>query len=112
MVAQAMFQCALKPRCEVLVGNSGRMVGSMHDVAPRLVEPMMARQIDVGHFQNESAPPTSGTLFEPMTAGDAVSDGWHGQEKTNGRRVATVVAGVVAPVAIAGAWFWPRRHND
>src|SRR5579883_1490262 len=76
MVAQTMLQCAVKPQREVFVGNAGRMIGSLHSIAPTLVEPMMARQIEVGHLKDEPGPSTSGNLFEPMTAGDAVSDGW------------------------------------
>jgi NAD(P)-dependent dehydrogenase (short-subunit alcohol dehydrogenase family) len=111
-VAQTMFQCAVRPQREVFVGNAGRMIGSLHGVAPALVEPMMARQIDTGHFKPEPSPDTQGNLFEPMQAGSDVSDGWKGQEKTNGRRVATLLVGAIAPAVIASVWLWTRRHNQ
>jgi len=112
-VAKTMYSCAIRPQREVFVGNAGRMIGSLHGVAPALTEPMMARQIDTGHFKPESAPNTRGNLFDPMQSGDDVTDGWKGQEKTNTRRIATIVAGTLVPAtAAAGFWLWMRQHND
>jgi NAD(P)-dependent dehydrogenase (short-subunit alcohol dehydrogenase family) len=112
MVAHTMYRCVIKPQREVFVGSAGRMIGSLHGVAPALTEPMLARQINVGHFKPESAPVTRGNLFDPMQAGDNVTDGWKGQEKTNSRRTATLVASALVPTVLAGFWFWVRQHND
>ncbi len=108
-VAHTMYSCAIRPQREVFVGNAGRMIGSLHGIAPALVEPMLARQIDTGHFKPESAPITRGNLFDPMQSGDNTTDGWKGQEKTNSRRIATIAAGTLLP--LVGIWFWVRQRN-
>ncbi len=111
-VAHAMYSCVIRPQREVFVGNAGRMIGSLHGVAPALTEPMLAQQIDMGHFKPTSAPITRGNLFDPMQSGDTVTDGWKGQEKANNRRIATIIAGALVPTALASFWFWVHQHND
>ncbi len=111
-VAHTMFSCAIRPQREVFVGSAGRMIGSLHGIAPALSEPLITRMIDTGHFKPEAAPITRGNLFDPMQSGDDVTDGWKGQEKTNGRRIATIVASTLIPTALAGFWLWTRQHND
>ena len=111
-VAHTMFSCAIRPQREVFVGSAGRMIGSLHGIAPALTEPMLAHQINTGHFKPQSAPITRGNLFDPMQSGDAVTDGWKGQEKTNGRRMATIIASTLIPTALAGFWFWMHQRND
>lgn len=106
-----MLSCALKPQREVFVGNMGRMMGTFHAIFPAVAEPIMAQQIDKGHFKQESAPPTSGNVFEPMQPGKNITDDWQEAEKTSiGRRI-PILAGSLIPLLLLGSWFWVRHQN-
>ncbi len=109
-VAKTMLACAIRPQREVFVGNAGRMIGSLHTVAPALAEPIVAQQIDKGHFKPEFTPPSRGNLFEPMEQGRDISDGWKGEEKTNGRRTA-LIGSALAPLLLVGIWLWGRQKH-
>ncbi|GHO99733.1 short-chain dehydrogenase [Reticulibacter mediterranei] len=56
-----------KPQREVFVGTAGRMLATMHAIAPGAAEQTYAHQVERGHLSTEqSAPPTEGNLFTPM----------------------------------------------
>lgn len=111
-VAKTMVNCAIKPQREVFVGNVGRFLGTFHSVFPALGESVVARQINVAHFEPESALSTPGSVFEPMEEGRGVTDGWKGEERAKTRRTATIATGAVVPALLAGAWFWTHRRSE
>ncbi|WP_119462038.1 SDR family oxidoreductase [Rhodospirillaceae bacterium SYSU D60014] len=76
MVADVIIDLAQHPRREAFAGLSGRIAALGHGVAPALVEPMMARQVERKHFQPLPAAPTRGNLFEPMGEGADARGGW------------------------------------
>jgi short-subunit dehydrogenase len=101
-VAKTILRCAKRPKREVFVGNSGRMLSSQFTMAPGLTERMVATMVDKQHLQDTPAPPNPGNVLEPMQKGTGVSGGWGGQKKTRMRRVALVAAaGLTAAVASA-----------
>jgi short-subunit dehydrogenase len=106
-VAQTMVRCAKRPKREVVVGNAGRMLALQHTLSLGLYERSAARVIDRDHFQDLSAPPNPGSLFEPMQEGTDVSGGWKTDGGTSMRRTALVGAAVAVPALLV--WRRLRR---
>lgn len=77
-VAKAIVECARKPRREVFVGNSGRMLNLQQTLAPGRTERMVANMVDRKHlYKNKPQEHAPGNLFEPMDEGTGVSGGWN-----------------------------------
>ena len=99
-VARAIVNCSRFPRREVFVGNMARATAQQHKVMPGTTERMAAamakRQLFYG---DRPAPPTAGSLYEPLGDDDGVHGRWHGRRRTAVRRLATaglLAAGVMA----------------
>ena len=105
-VARAIVRCAERPRKEVMVGNSGRMLSLTHTLAPGMAERMIARQVEKDHFQDAPAPPTAGNVFAPMPEWTGVSGGWKSDGATPMRRAAVTGLATLAPALLG--WFWLR----
>ncbi len=98
-VARAIVRRARRPRREVFVGNSARVIVQQHKVAPGTTERVMASMTDHQHLDRKrEEPPHTGILFEPPDGDEPVRGGWHGGRKTAVRRLATaaVVGGALA----------------
>ncbi len=108
-VAKTLVKLAVKPQRETYVGNSARMIGFVHNVAPGLAEVMMAKQIDTGHFKPESSPKTDGAVAAPMQTGTDISDGWQGGPQSIARTLATV--GVATGATALLTWAWLRNRG-
>ena len=99
-VARTMVNCARWPRREVFVGNMARLTHQQSKVMPGLTERAMMLMTDRQHlYRTRPAPPTSGAVFEPMTAGTESEGGWNGRRKTRNRRLAG--AGVATLLGLA-----------
>ena len=109
-VAKTVVKLALKPKRETYVGNAGRMIGFMHNVAPGLAEVMMAKQIDTTHFKPESSPVTDGAVSAPMKTGTDINGGWQGGPQSIARTVATASIATAATALLT--WAWLRNRND
>jgi short-subunit dehydrogenase len=107
-VAQTILRCAKRPKREVFVGNSARMLSSQFTMTPGLTERMVATMVDTQHLGDEPVPPTPGNVLEPMQEGTGVSGGWEGQKKTRGRRV---VAVGLATAAASAPLIWARLRD-
>ena len=101
-IARAIVRCAERPRPEVVVGNSVRMLRLAHALFPTLTEFSVARGIEDGILGSGPNTPTPGNLFDPQP-------GWTGEDAglnaetarrakdgagTGGRRLAAAAAGV------------------
>ncbi len=75
-VADAIVDLVRRPQREVFVGNAARALSLVSNLAPGLVEQLMARQVDRQHLSDRPAPHTDGNLFAPMEQSDAVHGGW------------------------------------
>jgi short-subunit dehydrogenase len=106
-VAQAMVRCAEKPRRELPVSVAGKGIVFSAQLAPALAERLMGFLVKRDLFQDRSAPPTSGSLFEPMAEGTSVSGGW--------RQSGELPLGGLAALAAAGsglvALVWLRSQS-
>jgi short-subunit dehydrogenase len=112
-VAQAIVSCAEHPRREVIVGHAGRMLDLMHMFSKPLYERFSARSVETDHFQDLSAPPTNGNLFEPIPQYSGISGGWRSRPRrprrhpVNAPGAAIGMAAVAVPAALA--WIWSQR---
>jgi NAD(P)-dependent dehydrogenase (short-subunit alcohol dehydrogenase family) len=106
-VARTMVRCARRPKREVVVGSAGRMLALQHTLSLGLYERMAARLIDRDHFQDRPAPPTAGSLFEPMQEGTGVSGGWKADGGTSMRRAALIGAALTVPALLV----WRRLRS-
>ena len=73
-VAEAIVRCARRPRREVVL--RGRAGLALRAVAPGPFERAFARKVDRDHFQDRSAPPTSGNVLAPVPFGTRTDGGW------------------------------------
>ncbi|MEA2621686.1 MAG: hypothetical protein QOH61_596 [Chloroflexota bacterium] len=76
LAADAIVECALRPRAEVYVGGIGRLAAIYRWFAPAAYEASTARQVEAMHFRDGSAPATTGNLFAPMPESNTVEGGW------------------------------------
>ena len=74
-VAAVIVSCARRPRRQVVVGWTARLIVVAHHVLPRFTEWVTARAAAAMLVRSEPAPPTSGDLFEPSGNGQ-VHGGW------------------------------------
>ena len=117
-IARVVVRCAERPRPEVVVGNSVRMLRLAHALAPRIVERAVTRTIERGFLHQEPEEPSPGNLHEPSSQW-AGTDGGFNQEA--GRRTALKVrraAAAGASVLGPGILTWlllregrARRRN-
>jgi hypothetical protein len=75
-VAATIVRCARRPRREVVVGVSGRLMILLHDLALPLFERVMARTVEREHFLQRPAPPSPGNIYEPLPDWSGVTGGW------------------------------------
>ncbi len=113
LVAKLMVSLVEHPRRETFVGSAARIMGFSHYYAPSLAEPMVARQIDMMHFEPEAAPDTPGAALEPMDSGTGTSDGWGGAKKMATRLIVGTSVGVGAALATSAliAWTWFKSRT-
>ncbi len=75
-VVNAMIRSSLRPRKELPVGWKARGTWISHHIFPHLTERLSANIAHKAQIKNAPpAPPTSGSLFEPVVKGRGVDDG-------------------------------------
>jgi short-subunit dehydrogenase len=114
LVAATIVRMAEKPRREAIVGNSARMLGKLHTIAPGLAERLMARMVDRNHLQDHPAPPQPGNVKTPMAEWTGVSGNWRDEPPDTGRtgsKLALLFAIAALPTAYL-LWQRHARHNQ
>jgi short-subunit dehydrogenase len=112
-VAEAIVGCIERPRAEVFVGGSARMIDAARALlGPTGYDPLSKGMTEEEHFQEETQRPTAGSLFKPRRDGLRVRGGWGAGEA--GPTGATPGVGL-AVLGIAGAaaalWYLSRRGD-
>jgi NAD(P)-dependent dehydrogenase (short-subunit alcohol dehydrogenase family) len=103
-VAKAIVSCARSPRPEVFVGGAARTMNLQAQLAPRVAERILARQVDSDHFDKEVyAERSAGNLYQPAGDRADVSGGWGGKRSLNLRRLALLGIGTAGV-----AWMLKR----
>lgn len=119
-VAQAIVGAARSPRREIVIGTFSHVLGWGQNLSPRTLERVMARQVEVDHFQDLPATSSSGNVFAPMPAINAVHGGWRRstpRRQTRSRATTgAAVAGAAALVALPLGYYawqqWQRRESS
>lgn len=109
-IAAAIVSCIKRPRAELLIGLTPRMVVGLHTLAPRLLERVMATNAELLHFTRQKQDATRGNLYAPVADGEGVSGGWRETPAAwlkRGLKVAAV--GGVASMLVRG--LTPRRRG-
>lgn len=75
-IAEAILACAERPRREVAVGATPKLQRFLHALFPALYERTSKPYGDEMLFLDAPAPPTPGSVLEPMAAGTTVHGGW------------------------------------
>ena len=103
IVSDQILRVLKRPTAEVYAGNAGRFLGGLRRIAPRTVERFTARQVEKDHFQDRSAPPSTGNLFRPLPNLARVDGGWNGKSRLLRRplpRLALTGALLAIPTAL------------
>ncbi len=111
-IAKAIVKAATKPENNVVVGAGAKELIQQHRVAPGATEEQMAVQVDTTHLsRKETAPDTSGNLYESNTDDEyTIHGGWAGKRKTRTRQV--LAAGLVLGAVGVGAVTVQRITMD
>jgi len=102
-VARAVVSLAERPRKEVIVGGSGRMLAVQQRLSLRLGEWGSAVYIEADTFADGSAPPTDGNLYAPVRGRETVGDGWRSNV------VLRSAPALLAAALPAAGLIWLRR---
>ena len=118
-VVDVIYELALDPEDEVIVGASGKIADLGERFMPRLTERQMGKRTHKAQMkQNKSAPDKSGSVFEPEESGTGIYGGWttesderqtqsQSEEKHNGK-LGTVL-GFVVPIGMGAAYLALQR---
>ncbi len=114
-VVDIIYELALDPEDEVIVGASGRIADLGERFMPRLTEKQMAKRTHKAQMkQSRSAPDKSGSVFEPEESGTGVYGGWtteseasKSEAKHNGK-LGTVL-GFAVPIGMGAAYLALQR---
>ena len=107
-VARAIVNCLEAPQSEVFVGLASRPLALLQTLNPARHERHMGREVGGNHFEDRSAPPTAGNLFDPMPEWAGVDGGWKRAKRARRNRIARNLlgaVGVTVPVAGLGRRF-------
>jgi short-subunit dehydrogenase len=93
-VARVIVRQLRRPRREVVAGGAlAHAFALQHVLTPRLAERMLAVDVDRSLRRDEPTPATSGSLYAPGAAPDAVHGGWDGARRQRRRTLTAGLAG-------------------
>jgi|SRR5947209_3743461 len=76
-VIDAIYEAAINPVDELIVGRRGKVGRAVRRIAPKLMEQQMAGSSHKTYMEQEdTAPETSGNLFDEVDFGSDVRGGW------------------------------------
>ena len=112
-VIDAILEVALNPKDkdEVIVGRRGKVGKALRKIAPKVMERQMAKRSHNSHEQQtESAPESSGNVFEPLSSGAGVRGGW--RKGSVFGTILTTALGVSAGLGVAAALIARLRNAE
>jgi hypothetical protein len=109
-VVDTIFEVALHPEDEVIVGPSGKISSVAQRIAPAVMEKAMGwRAHKAQTDQTESARDKSGSVFKPESGGRGVYGGW--LEKKRSGKLARVL-GFAVPIGMGAAYLALQRARS
>ena len=109
-VARALVSLVQRPRRELTVGTAGKAGLAIHAVAPGLVERIFPGHVEKTHFQERSAAPSAGNLFEPLHEYESVGGGWRVERPARSRTRLFAVVAATLTLAAGLLLVNARRH--
>lgn len=103
--AGSIVSAARRPRGEVVVGPTGRVMLMKHRLFPGVMERVMGAYVARTHLSRRRVPPTTGNLYGDPGVPATVGGGFHGRRRTARRQAATAV---LAAAGVAGLLRRPR----
>jgi NAD(P)-dependent dehydrogenase (short-subunit alcohol dehydrogenase family) len=109
-VAESIVSLAERPRRQMFVGNSARILNLQYLLAPGLTERILALMVDRLHFyQDKAAEPNPGNLWEPMPQHTEARGGWQSGSAERMRSVATGGMAALIPALLTWRWYQQRQ---
>jgi short-subunit dehydrogenase len=110
-VVDVIYEVALDPEDEVIVGPSGKVGDLAARLVPGLTERQMGKTAHKAQMkQKKSAPEKSGSVFKPMRSGTELYGGWADKKSSGGSKLATVL-GVAVPIGMGAVYFALQRKR-
>lgn len=110
-VVDVIYEMALDPEDEVIVGPSGKVGDVAERIAPRLTQRMMGKRAHKAQMkQKRFASDKSGSVFKPMRSGTDVYGGWSEKRSGGGGKLATVL-GMAVPIGMGAVYFALQRKR-
>ena len=101
-VIDTIYEVALHPKDEVIVGRRGKVGRAVRRIAPRVMEQQMAARSHKAYMEGEgTAPETSGNLFDEVDFGNDVRGGWRKGAAAGTIVKTAMVLGIPALIAFA-----------
>ena len=108
-VVDVIFELALDPEDEVVVGPSGKVTGVAERAAPRLTEKLMGWRAHKAQMkQKKRAPEKSRSVFEPGEHSTGVYGGRLDEEHEGGGKLGKIL-GFVVPIGMGAAYLALQR---
>ena len=111
-VVKAILKLTKHPQKEVFVGKRNLQIRLNSSLTPRLFDKIYPKAMEKIEFEEETAPKTSGNLFDPLPQQASISGGWLKKEKkgkrTTIKKVATKTALVVGLLFSVG-WLLSQK---
>ena len=108
-VVDAIYEVALDPEDEVIVGASGKVGSLGQRVAPKLTEKMMGWRTHKSQMkQKDSAREHSGSLFKPMKSGTGL---YSEEEEKSGGKLPTIL-GLALPIGVGVVYLALQRARS
>ncbi|MEO6235867.1 MAG: SDR family oxidoreductase [Vicinamibacterales bacterium] len=104
VVAEAILRCAERPVRDIIVGGAGRLQVAMGNLAPRLTDKLMGRQMWDQQKTNDRSQPREGNLDRPQRDGrtTGVQQSYTMKSSLYTRAALSPVAAHLLPLAAAG----------
>jgi short-subunit dehydrogenase len=99
-VTDAILDCILDPKAEVMVGGSVKQAHLLRKVSSSLSERLIAKKVEKKHFLDKPGAVSKGNVFEPMPEYNTVSGGWLETDHKGKKIIAAA-----ATLLLAGAGF-------
>ncbi len=109
-VVDVIYELALAPEDEVVVGPSGKVASAAQRLAPSLTEKLMGWRAHKSQMkQKKTAADKSGSVFQAEGSGTGVNGGWleKKEEKSNGK-LGTIL-GFAVPIGMGAAYLALQR---
>jgi short-subunit dehydrogenase len=111
-VVDVIYELALHPEDEVIVGEMGKVASVSQRLAPTFTQKLMGKRAHKSQMkQQKTAEDKSGSVFQPEESGKGVYGGWlEKEDKSNGRLGR--ILGFAVPIGMGAAYLALQRARS